>query len=93
MHTELSGDGAGVLGRVTVTRDRSFDSFARPRESGVRNCELAVRSGGSALRGFFLQGSRALPDKIWGAPVAVEPESEGMRAKKPPQRGAARRSI
>ncbi len=52
VHTELSGDGAGVLGRVTVhAGQEAFDSFARPLETEVRNCELAVRSGGSARRG------------------------------------------
>ncbi len=80
--TELSGDRAGVLGRVTVMRDRRLSTASPdPSKDGSATVRLALRSGGSALRGFFLQGSRASPvTYLWGAPVAVEPESEGLKA-------------
>ncbi len=82
MHTELSGDRAGVLGRAGSAGQEALDSFARSLETGFRNCEIAVKPGDTAWTGVpsKANGVKADHEKWCGDPPRAGTESEGLRA-------------
>ena len=82
MHTGHSGDRAGVLGRAGSAGQEAFDSFARPLETGVCNCEFAVKPGDTAWTVSKASGATSNePRCAWcGDPPFAGPESEGLKA-------------
>jgi hypothetical protein len=62
----------------------AFDSLARPLETGVRNCELAVKPGDTAWAGVPSKASGETADnsvkRVRVSPCAG-PESEGLKPK------------
>jgi hypothetical protein len=61
VHTEPSGTGPASWAVPGSTGQEAFDSFARPLETAVRNCEIAVKPGDTAWTGVPSKASGAAP--------------------------------
>ena len=62
MHTEPSGTGPASWVVLVSAGQEAFDSFARPRESGFRRCETAVKPGDTTWTGVPSKANGETPD-------------------------------